>query len=109
MVRVGLVGCGTIGSQLALAVQRKYPAAARMSALHDVDCARAVALQRRLRSHPPIVSLPALVRQSDHARKQRTPLAQLFPCEAGEVDRGKATRRWGRVGFTGRRLTQMRT
>lgn len=64
MVRVGLVGCGTIGSQLALAVQRKYPAAARMTGLHDADRSRAAALQRRLRSHPPILSLPALIHSS---------------------------------------------
>src|SRR5690606_27581747 len=38
-----------------------------------------------------------------------TPPAQLFPCEAGEVDRREATRRWGRVGFAEHRHTQMWT
>ena len=64
MVRVGLVGCGTIGSQLALALERDYPHAARITALHDLDRTRALALSQRLTSHPPIVSLPHLIRKS---------------------------------------------
>ena len=64
MVRVGLVGCGTIGSQLALALEHTYPHAARIVALHDVRRAHARALQQRLRAHPPIVSLPVLIRKS---------------------------------------------
>jgi aspartate dehydrogenase len=65
MVRVGLVGCGTIGAQLARALQRNYPHAAKLVALHDVDRAHAAALKRRLRGDPPIVSLPALIRMAD--------------------------------------------
>lgn len=65
MVRVGLVGCGTIGSQLALAVERAHAALARIVALHDTNRAHATALQHRLRSHPPILSLAQLIRRSD--------------------------------------------
>jgi len=65
MVRVGLIGCGTIGSQLALAVQQRYPGIARMTALHDVDGARAAALAWRLTPRPSLTSLPALIRHSD--------------------------------------------
>ncbi len=64
MVRVGLVGCGTIGSQLALAIERKYHHAAKLVALHDVDRAQATKLQHRLSSHPPIVSFSTLLRRS---------------------------------------------
>ena len=64
MVRVGLVGCGTIGSRVALALERRYPKAARLIALHDSHPAHASRLSRRLRSHPPAVSLPALIRRS---------------------------------------------
>ena len=64
MVRVGLVGCGTIGSQLALALQRHYPNAARITALHDVDRARALSLSVRLTPKPLLVSLPVLIRTS---------------------------------------------
>ncbi|MBI4340657.1 MAG: DUF108 domain-containing protein [Candidatus Omnitrophica bacterium] len=65
MIRVGLIGCGTIGSQLALALQRSFAHAARLAALHDADRARATALQRRLHPRPPIVSLPDVIRRSD--------------------------------------------
>ena len=64
MVRVGLVGCGTIGSQLALALHRDYRHAARVIALHDIDRTQAVALQRRLTPRPSIVSLSTLLRRS---------------------------------------------
>jgi len=63
MLRVGLIGCGTIGSQLARAIERDFPHAARLTALHDRDRARAAALQRRLRRRPPIVSLAELIRR----------------------------------------------
>ena len=64
MVRVGLVGCGTIGSRLALEVQRRHSRHARIAALHDVDQRRARALQQQLHPAPPIVSLPQLIRRS---------------------------------------------
>ena len=64
MVRIGLVGCGTIGSRLARALQRHYPTHARITALHDVQRSRALALQRHLHPTPPIVSLPELLRRS---------------------------------------------
>ena len=64
MVRVGLVGCGTIGSQLARAIEQKYGQVARVVALHDANRAHASSLQRRLTTHPIICSLPALIRTS---------------------------------------------
>lgn len=64
MVRIGLVGCGTIGTQLALAVERRYARLARITALCDVDPARARALAQRLQHPPSIVSLSALIRRS---------------------------------------------
>lgn len=65
MVRVGLVGCGTIGSQLAKALERTYQQTARITALLDCDSRHALALQAQLRSHPPMVSLPQLIQRSD--------------------------------------------
>lgn len=64
MVRVGLVGCGAIGSRLALALQRHYPHAARITALHDKDPRPARALARRLHPRPPLTSLSRLIRTS---------------------------------------------
>lgn len=65
MVQVGLVGCGTIGSELARAIQRTYRHAARITALHDIDRSHALRLARRLSPRPPIVSLAQLIRRSD--------------------------------------------
>lgn len=64
MVRVGLVGCGTIGSRLARALQREHAQVARLVALHDANPRQARALQGRLRPVPPVVSLPTLIRKS---------------------------------------------
>ena len=65
MVRVGLVGCGTIGSAMARALQRTYAHAARLVALHDLDETRAHILQRSLHPRPIITSLSDLIRRSD--------------------------------------------
>jgi len=64
MVRVGLVGCGTIGSQLAGVIDRRYRRVARVVALNDCVPQQAARLQRRLRSRPSICSLPQLIRTS---------------------------------------------
>lgn len=65
MVRVGLVGCGTIGSQLAYAIQRHFAHAARLTTLHDRNAVRAKTLQQRLRGQPAVVPLSTLIRRSD--------------------------------------------
>ena len=64
VIQVGLVGCGAIGTALARAIERDYSHAAQIVAMTDVNHARALTLQRRLTSHPPIVSLATLVRRS---------------------------------------------
>lgn len=82
VVRVGLVGCGTIGSQLARVLQRDYRYAARLTALHDSDRRRAETLRRLLPSRPPIVSsLADLIRRSDLILEAASPEAarQLLP------------------------------
>ncbi len=74
MVRVGLVGCGTIGSQLAQAIEQHYSRQARIVALHDSNSAHARTLQQHLASRPPLVSISRLLRSSD------------FVIEAASVD-----------------------
>jgi len=64
MVRVGIVGCGTIGAALAHALERDYTKGARIVALADRVRAQALRLQQQLSSHPPIVSLRELIRRS---------------------------------------------
>jgi len=64
MTRVGIVGCGTIGSELARALERDYRHVARVVALVDPQRPHALRLQQQLSSRPPIVSLPELIRRS---------------------------------------------
>lgn len=64
VVRVGIVGCGAIGSAIAQAIDRDYANVARVVALAEQDRACAQALAQSLRSRPAIVSLPQLIRRS---------------------------------------------
>ena len=64
MRRVGIIGCGAIGTALALALERDYATVIRIVALVDQVHARAFALQQHLSSRPAIVSLSELIRRS---------------------------------------------
>ena len=63
--RVGIVGCGAIGSALAKAIERNYADVARVAALCDSVPAHAKRLQLGLSGRPPITSLAGLIRGSD--------------------------------------------
>ncbi|HSB68004.1 MAG TPA: aspartate dehydrogenase [Candidatus Methylomirabilis sp.] len=64
MLGIGIVGCGTIGSALARAIEAgKIPA--RLAGLATRTRARAEELARALRLPPPVLDLPDLVRASD--------------------------------------------
>jgi aspartate dehydrogenase len=64
MLAMGIVGCGTIGSALARAVDDgKIPA--RLAGLATRTRDRAEALARSLRAVPPVLDVPELVRASD--------------------------------------------
>ena len=65
MIRIGIVGCGAIGSALARAIDRDDANVARVVALAEQDHARARILSQSLRSRPAVVSLPQLIRRSD--------------------------------------------
>ena len=64
MTTVGIVGCGAIGSSLALAIQEgRVPA--RLAGLTGRTRSRAEALARSLTPAPPLLDLPHLVQASD--------------------------------------------
>ncbi len=64
MLKIGIVGCGTIGSAIARAVDDgKIPA--HLAGLANRTRGRAVALATTLRASPPVLDLPALVAASD--------------------------------------------
>ncbi len=64
MLKIGIVGCGTIGQALARAVDDgRIPA--RLAGLASRTRARAEELAKSLRTPAPVLSVPALVRASD--------------------------------------------
>jgi aspartate dehydrogenase len=65
MLRVGIVGCGTIGSYLAAAINKKYRGKIRLSGICEPDAAQAAALERLLKKKIRRYALAALVRRSD--------------------------------------------
>ena len=65
MIKVGIVGCGTIGTKLAHAVQSQFSRHAIVSYLIDLDRGKAKGLSKSLKSKPRLVSLKVLVQKSD--------------------------------------------
>lgn len=65
MLKIGIVGCGAIGSSLAIAVTEQFKGRATVSGLHDVDHKRAVMVAERLAGEVPILSLDALTQGCD--------------------------------------------
>lgn len=64
MLRVGIVGCGAIGQEIALAIDGGL-VAAELCAVCDVDRARAEALARRLRGGTKALGQPETIQVSD--------------------------------------------
>lgn len=65
-LRVGIIGCGTIGSQVACAIERQLSRHAGVAYLCDLKSAQALSLKKKLtRSSPEIVSFQSLIDKSD--------------------------------------------
>ena len=80
MVKIGIVGCGTIGTGLARAVESgRIPAV--FSGLNNRTRAKADALARTLSPSPPVLDLPDLVRASTLVVEAATreSLAEIVP------------------------------
>jgi aspartate dehydrogenase len=80
MLKIGIVGCGTIGSAIARAVEGgKIPAL--LAGLHNRTPARAKALAESLSPSPPVLDLLRLVCSSDLVAEAATPesLEQIVP------------------------------
>ena len=84
MIKVGIIGCGTIGSALAQAIEKKFRNIARLAFVSDINPAQIEKLRRKLlRPRFRVISIPELIRTSDlvietpsvDARAQAVPLA----------------------------------
>jgi aspartate dehydrogenase len=74
MLRIGIVGCGTIGGAVARAIDEgRVPAA--LAALTSRTRAHADALAASLATRPPVLELPDLVRAADLVVEAATPAA----------------------------------
>lgn len=65
MIKVGIIGCGTIGKELAKACQRRFSAEVSIEGLSDHDAANARKLQKELKPKPPILAYDVLVKRAD--------------------------------------------
>lgn len=65
MIKVGIIGCGTIGKELALACQKRFADEVTLEAIADADPAHARKLQSKLRPKPKILSSEQLIHRCD--------------------------------------------
>jgi len=64
-LKLGLVGCGAIGAQLAQAISRRKIAGVKIVSLTDTVSVQAQKLAQRIKPRPRILTLSAAVRQCD--------------------------------------------
>ncbi len=64
-IKVGIIGCGTIGSALAVALEKKFHRQTSLKFICDHSSDKAVWLQKRLKVKPRIISMDQLIRRSD--------------------------------------------
>ncbi|MFH1045673.1 MAG: aspartate dehydrogenase [Candidatus Omnitrophota bacterium] len=64
-MKVGIIGCGTIGTALAEAIEQRFGRQARLVALSDIDSAKAKKLRAQCVLRPPIVNQDELIKKSD--------------------------------------------
>jgi pyrroline-5-carboxylate reductase len=64
VLKIGLIGCGAIGTGLALEIQKRFPKTARLAYVCDVDVSRAEMLLRRLKIKPSLVSGADLIKKA---------------------------------------------
>lgn len=65
MIKVGIIGCGTIGKELALACQTRFREEVTLEAVADSDAAAARKLQSRLKPKPKVLSVDELIKSCD--------------------------------------------
>jgi len=65
MLKIGIVGCGTIGSELAMAIEQECKDKASLVALCDSEKQKATFLASKLPDSPPILPLKELIEECD--------------------------------------------
>lgn len=65
MKKIGIVGCGVIGTGIAEFINKKLRSKARVVALCDIDASKAKGLARKIRPVPSVTGLDSLIKKSD--------------------------------------------
>ncbi|MFH1853967.1 MAG: aspartate dehydrogenase [Candidatus Omnitrophota bacterium] len=65
MKKIGIIGCGTIGTGIAEFISKEFKNKAIVVALCDVDLDKAKRLSRKIKPSPSIMRLDELIRKSD--------------------------------------------
>lgn len=65
MIKVGIIGCGTIGKELAQACHRRFGDEVTLEGIADIDAARAKKLQKELRPKPKVLTFDQLISRCD--------------------------------------------
>ncbi|MCX5716231.1 MAG: aspartate dehydrogenase [Candidatus Omnitrophica bacterium] len=64
-LKIGLVGCGTIGTQIAKAINTRFKKNAALVAISDTDEGKIAAIKKVLRSKPAALKIDALIKKAD--------------------------------------------
>ncbi|MEA3329017.1 MAG: aspartate dehydrogenase [Candidatus Omnitrophota bacterium] len=64
-IRVGIIGCGVIGSALAKAIEKNFFGLAELTAVNDLDKAKTIKLVSSLTGNPGVLSIEELISASD--------------------------------------------
>lgn len=65
MIRVGIIGCGTIGSKIAEHIDKNLKGKAKLTVICDVDLKKAERLSGTLKSRPKVTSTEGLIKSAD--------------------------------------------
>ena len=71
-LKIGIIGCGTIGSKLALVIDKELKGKAVLVGLCDVDTAKIDKLRSNLKSSPATLNLPNLFLGDSRGRISRS-------------------------------------
>lgn len=74
MKRIGIIGCGVIGTSIAEFVQNKLRKKAIVVALCDTDSEKAEKLCRRIKSRPIITDIEGIIKKSDLIVESASPV-----------------------------------
>ena len=64
-IKVGIIGCGTIGSEMARACQTRMKGSVDLAGVCDLAKEKAEALQKTLEGKTPILEIDDLIKSSD--------------------------------------------